>query len=91
MTCSLVEKHRLGMITDHQLVVESLHMLDPRNPGVALTNLPEPILRQVLRFAKDYRRDQMMTNYGVVPTLDQVLAAESWITESRRHLASLTA
>jgi hypothetical protein len=82
MMRSLVEKYRPGMITDDHLVVESLHMIDPENPGLALSTLPDNILPRALRFANEYADGRMVTNYGVLPTLDQVFAAKRWIEQS---------
>jgi hypothetical protein len=79
MMRSLVEKYRVGMITDDHLVVESLHMVDPENPGLVLGSLPDNILLRMLRFANEYADGRMVTNYGVVPARDQVLAAKHWI------------
>ena len=44
MIRSLVEKYRLGMITDDHFVVGSLHMVDPANPGLVLSSLPDKVL-----------------------------------------------
>jgi hypothetical protein len=76
---SLVEKYRLGMITDDHLVVESLQMLDPENPGLVLSTLPNDILVRALRFANEYVPGRMVSNYGVLPAFDQIRAAASWI------------
>ena len=73
MMRSLVEKYRMGMITDDHLVVESLHLVDPENPGPVLSSLPENILHRMLRFANEYLHGCMVTNYGVLPEQDQIL------------------
>ena len=91
MMRSLLEKYRLGMITDDHLVVESLHMVDPENPGLVLGSLPENILPRMLRFAKEYRENCMLTNYGPMPTQDQVRAASRWIEEALHQKANKTA
>ncbi len=85
MMRSLVEKYRCGMITDDHLVVESLHLLDPENPGLVLSSVPENILYRMLRFSNEYQPGRMLTNYGVLPTTDQVHAARNWIEASLRH------
>jgi len=91
MMRSLVEKYRTGMITDDHLVVESLHMLDPENPGPVLSSLPEDVLLRMQRLATEYLHGRMLTNYGVLPAKDQVLAARHWIAESRQQKANQTA
>lgn len=91
MIQSLVEKYRTGIMTDDHLVVECLHMLDPENPGLVLGSLPDNILLRMLRFATDYSPGRMVTNYGVVPGHDQVLAARHWIQESLEQKAHKTA
>ncbi len=82
MARSLVERYRSGMITDHHFVVEALHMLDPENPGAVLSVLPDEVLQRMERFAGEYLRGQMITNYGPLPEKSQVVAARHWI-ESR--------
>jgi hypothetical protein len=88
MTRSLVEKYQMGMITDDHLVVESLHMIDPDNPGLVLSALPDKILPRVLRFVKDYLDGRMVTNFGVMPAQDQALAARAWVETALQHMAS---
>ena len=91
MTRSLLDQYQMGMITDDHLVVESLHMIDPDNPGLVLGALPDDILPRVLRFVRDYLDGRMVTNFGVLPAQDQVLAARTWIESALRHTASKTA
>jgi len=85
---SLVEKYQLGIITDDHLVVESLHMVDPENPGLVLSSLPDNILLQTLRFAREYENGRMVTNYGVLPAPDQILAARQWIEKLLQQTAN---
>jgi len=91
MMRSLVEKYRAGMITEDHLVVESLHLIDPENPGLVLSGLPESILLRMLRFANEYLHGHMVTNYGVLPAQDQVLAARHWIAKLLPQAANKTA
>ncbi len=91
MTRSLVEKYRLGMITDDHLVVESLQLVDPENPGLVLSTLPDAILLRTLQFAKEYLHGRMLTNYGVMPAQAQVLATSRWIEKSLQQKAIKTA
>ena len=85
---SLVEKYRLGMITDDHLVVESLNMVDPQNPGLALASLPEDILQRVLQFANQNLQGKLVSNYGTLPSEDQVLAAKNWVEQLLQQTAN---
>lgn len=91
MMRSLLEKYRIGMITDDQLVVETLHMVDPEDPGMALSSLPDSILPRMLRFANEFLQGRMVTNYGVLPAHDQVVAARQWIENSLHETAEKSA
>ncbi len=65
-------------------------MIDPENPGLVLSGLPDGILLQMLRFANEYLHGQMVTNYGVLPAHDQVLAARQWIEKLLPQAADKT-
>lgn len=84
MMNSLVEMYRKGAITADHLLVECLQMIDPADPAQVLGSLPEEVLVPMLEFARRYRPDVMVTNYGVLPGTDQVEAARRWIEDSRR-------
>ena len=91
MMRSLVERYRMGMITDDHLVVESIHMLDPDDPGLVLSSLPDNVMVRVLRFANEFVQGRVVTNYGVLPTQDQVLAAARWIENTLRQKTGISA
>jgi len=91
MTRSLVEKYQLGMISDEHLVVECLHMVDPDNPGLVLSDMPDKILSRIIRFASEYENGTMVTNYGLLPAQDQVLAAKQWIEKLQTAAVNKTA
>ena len=91
MMRSLVEKYQLGMITDDHLLVESLYLIEPDNPGLVLSTLPDRLLPRMLRVVHDHLRGQMLTNYGVLPAQDQVLAARSWLEAALQQPANKTA
>ena len=76
---SLVEKYRMGMITDDHLMVESLQLVDPENPGPVLGVLPDSILLRMLRFTNDSFAVRMATNHGALPAQEQIAAARRWI------------
>jgi hypothetical protein len=78
---SLVAMYQKGAITADHLVAECLHRLDPGDPGPVLDPLPDEILDRMLDFAVRYRPDRTVTNYGLLPTPDQVDAARRWIED----------
>jgi hypothetical protein len=90
MMRSLLEKYQMGMITDDHLTVECLNSLDPENPGLVLSPLPEKILRRALRFADEYLQGRMVTNYGNLPARDHVLAARDWLANFLHQPAQKT-
>lgn len=81
----LAEKYRQGALTDQELAVESLVLLEPDNPGPALCNLPDHVLDKVLEFATTYRPGQMLSTdpQGRIPSQEQVQMASDWIRKSR--------
>jgi len=83
----LVQMYENGEITADHLAVECLHRLDPANPALVLTTLPDSVLLRVLSYARDYRPGQMRTNYGLQPAVDQVAAAKKWIETKNRQSA----
>jgi hypothetical protein len=85
MTASLVAAYRKGAITADHLVVQWLHLVDPKAPGLVLDPLPHELLVRTLEFARQYHSGSMVTNYGILPAADQVEAARRWIEENRRR------
>ena len=79
MIASRIAAYEKGAITGNHLVVQCLHLLDPADPSVVLERLPPEIIQKVLAFVREYRPNGMVTNYGVLPTVDQVEAAKKWI------------
>jgi hypothetical protein len=78
-TASLIAMYKKGVITADHTVVECLRMIDPTNPATVLTALPPEIIVRVREFARQYRPNAMITNYGILPASDQVQAADRWI------------
>ena len=76
---TLVAMYEKGAITADHLVVQSLHMIDPQDPGLVLASLPPDILTRVMQYACEYQPKLMRTNYGLQPTLGQVEAAKEWM------------
>jgi hypothetical protein len=88
MMNSLVTMYRKGAITADHLVVECLNMIDPEDPAPVLGALPDEILARMLDLARSYRPNDMVTNYGVLPAIDQVQAARRWIESTRNPVGS---
>jgi len=80
---SLVTMYQKCAITADHIIVKCLHMIDPANPASVLEALPDEILMQMLDLARCYRPNGMVTNYGVLPTVDQVEAARRWIEDTQ--------
>lgn len=74
-----IEMYEKGAITADHLAVQCLHMLDPRRPELVLGEVPDDILRAILKYAQDYEPGRMRTNYGSQPAMEQVAAAKRWI------------
>jgi hypothetical protein len=79
MITELVDLYEKGAITADHLAVECLHMVDPADPQVVLAAVPAKILQRILAFAATYQPDGTVTNFGPLPTEDQVIAAKDWI------------
>ena len=79
----LIALYQKGAMTADHLVVQCLHRIDPANPTLVLDALPPEILARILEFAHRYRPGGMLTNYGVLPTGDQVEAAKRWIEDTQ--------
>jgi hypothetical protein len=88
MMNSLVTMYRKGMITADHLVVECLNMIDPEDPALVLGALPDEILARMLDLVRSYRPDGMVTNYGILPAIDQIEAARRWIESTRNPVGS---
>ena len=79
MIHSFVATYEKGAITADHLVAQSLEMIDPDNPGLVLGGLPVAILDRLFGFVQRTQHERIVTNYGKVPTLDQLEAAKEWI------------
>lgn len=88
MTTSLVAMYHKGAITADHLTCECLHRIDPENPALVLGALPDEILTRMLEFIGRYRPGGMVTNYGILPAIDQVEAARRWIEEARSSIGN---
>ena len=81
MITSLVSMYEKGAITADHLAAQCIHMIDPEDPGLVLSDLPNPILDRMLAYAQRYQPDRMVSTYAMVPAADQVEAARSWIAD----------
>jgi hypothetical protein len=91
MMSSLVTMYRKGAITADHLVVECLQLIDPNDPAPVLEALPDEILDRMLDFAHSYRPNSMVTNFAVLPAVDQVKAARRWIESARNPVRTRSA
>jgi hypothetical protein len=81
MITSLVSMYAKGAITSDHLVAQCINMIDPDDPGLVLGDLPNAILDRMLVYARRYQPDRMVSNYGTLPTAEQVQAARNWIED----------
>lgn len=63
MTCPLAI-YQKGAITADHLAVECLNIVDPADPASVLGALPDEFPVRMVEFARRYRPDGMVTNYG---------------------------
>ena len=82
----LVAMYREGSITGYQLMLHSLHMVDPQTPALVLGWLPEEILGEMVEYIRRYRPESMISKPGLPPSADQVEAAHGWIEEQRAKM-----
>ena len=87
MIAALIEQYKQGKITAGQTAVQLVQMIDPTRPELVLQGLPTEILVRIQGFAREYHPNGMVTNYGILPTQDQVEAARKWI-EANLHTTS---
>jgi hypothetical protein len=72
-----------GSITAYQVMIDCLHMLDPDNPGLVLTDLPDDILDEMQKYAQRYDPSRPRSASILPPAEDQVRSAEQWILARR--------
>ena len=80
----LMEMYENGSITGYQVMMDCLLMLDPTNPDLVLSELPEEILDEMLAYARRYDPNRAHSATFIPPAEDQVRVAECWI---RAHQA----
>ena len=79
----LIEMYDSGSITGYQLMMDCLQMLDPDNPDVVLSELPEEVLDEMLAYARRYDPGRPRSATFIPPPEDQVRTAERWICVHR--------
>jgi hypothetical protein len=79
MIKGLIEMYESGSITGYRAMMDCLQMLDPDNPDLVLSDLPEEILDEMLKYARRYVPRRPHSASLIPPAEDQVMAAERWI------------
>jgi hypothetical protein len=72
-----------GSLTGYQVMMDGLRILDPDDPAVVLSELPEEILDEMLDYARGYDSRRPHSSAFPAPAEDQVRAAERWIRARR--------
>lgn len=85
MVEKLVKMYLDGAITGYQAVVDCLHILDPGDPDAVLSHLPDEVLREMWEYTLRYDPSRMRSHAEIIPTVDQVKAAQDWITQHQRQ------
>lgn len=83
MSKRLIEMYESGSLTGYQVMMDCLQMLDPDNPEPVLSDLPEEILDEMLKYALRYDPRRPHSASLIPPAEDQVRAAERWICALR--------
>jgi hypothetical protein len=79
----LVEMYERGSVTGYQVMIDCLHMLDPKDPDLVLSGLPDEVLDEMLAYARRYDPRRPHSPTLIPPAEDQVRAAECWIRARR--------
>ena len=88
----LLARYESGAIAGHEFAVESLNLLDPRDPSAVLQGLPPEIVPHLREFIDEYRPGQMLSSHGgAIPSPDQVEAARGWLDRASMEKPRLTA
>ena len=83
MISRLIEMYESGSITGYQVMMDCLQMLDPNNPDLVLSDLPEEVLDEMLEYARRYDPRRPHSASLTPPAEDQVRTAERWICAHR--------
>jgi len=88
MIKKLIEMYESGSITGYQVMMDCLQMLDPDNPDLVLSDLPEEILDEMVKYARRYDPRRQRSESLIPPAEDQVRTAERWICARRSRSAN---
>lgn len=88
MMDSLISMYRRGALTADHLLLECLQRINPAEPGLVLGSLPDELLGRMHDLVNSCRPDDMVTNYGPLPAVDQIQAAKQWIESTQNAVAS---
>ena len=78
--CELVEFYEEGGITEHELAVEAILMVDETNVANIIDALPREVMPEVEQFVKTYKPNEMVSVFGESPSPKSVDLV-------RKHLA----
>jgi hypothetical protein len=81
----LIDMYESGSLTGYQVMMDCLQMLDPDNPDLVLSHLPEEILDEMLKYARRYDPRRPRSASLPPPAEDQVRTAERWICARRNR------
>jgi hypothetical protein len=83
MIKKLIDMYESGAITGYQAMMDCLQALDPDNPDLALSEVPDEILDEMLEYARRYDPHRPQSASLTPPAEDRVRAAERWICTHR--------
>lgn len=84
MIDALVQLYKDGQITRYQLMIKCIHIIDPQHPEHVLQSLPPEVHDEMLEYAERYDPHKQAPRERLMPAIDQVQAAERWITKLRK-------
>lgn len=84
----LVGRYLAGAITGQELFVRCLLMLEPVDPDLVLTAIPQHLLDEFAQFVDEYRPGAMVTTYGALPTSDHVASAARWLAQAGHRIGA---
>ncbi len=80
MIKKLIDMYESGSITGYQVMMDCLQMLDPDDPALILSELPNEILDEILEYTRRYDPSRPHSASFIPPAEDQVRTAERWIS-----------
>ncbi|HZW31785.1 MAG TPA: hypothetical protein VFF52_13815 [Isosphaeraceae bacterium] len=83
-----VAQYERGAVSSHEMMVDSLNLVDPGEPQAVLDLLPPHLLPRLREFVETYRPGVMLSSHsGAIPTLAQVEAAKRSLDTIEREEA----